>query len=139
MAAKTRQQKGFTLAEALMALVILSIAAIGIVQPFSAGAAVQLEGWHRSLTAKLSSDLLEQIVNTEYDQITAEWTDYSEAKGQVKDSLGNVFTDPSYADYSRDVTLQQTAALSNIEHQWVTVRVYRNGIQMAQLSSLVVP
>jgi prepilin-type N-terminal cleavage/methylation domain-containing protein len=139
MAAKTRQQKGFTLAEALMALVILSIAAIGIVQPFSAGAAVQLEGWHRSLTAKLSSDLLEQIVNTEYDQITAEWTDYSEAKGQVKDSLGNVFTDISYANYSRDVTLQQTADLTDIEHQWVTVCVYRDGIKMAELSSLVVP
>jgi prepilin-type N-terminal cleavage/methylation domain-containing protein len=139
MAAKTRQQKGFTLAEALMAMVILSIAAIGIVQPFSAGAAVQVEGWHRSLTAKLSGDLLEEIVNTEYDEIVNEWTDYSEAKGQVKDSIGNVFTDLSYADYSRDVTLQQTAALSNIKHQWITVRVYRNGIEMAELSSLVVP
>jgi prepilin-type N-terminal cleavage/methylation domain-containing protein len=139
MAAKTRQQKGFTLAEALMAMVILSIAAIGIIQPFSAGAAVQIEGWHRSLTAKLSSDLLEEIVSTEYDEITTEWTDYTEAQGQVKDSLGNVFTDTSYANYSRDVTLQQTADLTDIEHQWVTVRVYRNGIEMAELSSLVVP
>ena len=139
MAAKTRQQKGFTLAEALMAMVILSIAAIGIVQPFSAGAAVQVEGCQRSLAAKLSSDLLEEIINTEYDEIVTEWTGYSEEEGEVKDSLGNVFTDTSYADYSRDVTLQQTAALSNIEHQWVTVAVYRNGIEMAELSSLVVP
>ena len=138
MAAKKRQHKGFTLAEALMAMVILSIAAIGIIQPFSAGAAVQLEGWHRSMTAKLSSDLLEEIVSTEYDEITTEWTDYTEAEGAVKDSLGNVFTDPSYANYSRDVTLQQTADLTDIEHQWVTVRVYRNGIEMAELSSLIV-
>ena len=139
MAAKIRQHKGFTLAEALMAMVILSIAAIGIIQPFSAGAAVQLEGWHRSLTAKLSSDLLEQIVSTDYDEIVTEWTDYTEAEGAVKDSLGNVFTDPSYANYSRDVTLQQTADLTDIEHQWVTVRVYRSGIEMAELSSLIVP
>ena len=139
MAAKTRQQKGFTLAEALMSMVIFSIAAIGIVQPFSAGAAVQIEGWHRSLAAKIAGDLLEQIINTDYEQIGTEWTGYTEDKGAVKDSLGNVFTDSSYADYSRDVTLQQTADLSDIEHQWVTVSVYRNGIEMAELSSLVVP
>ena len=139
MAAKIRQHKGFTLAESLMAMVILSIAAIGIIQPFSAGAAVQLEGWNRSLTAKLSSDLLEQIVNSDYDELVTEWTDYTEAEGAVKDSLGNVFTDLSYANYSRDVTLQQTADLTDIEHQWVTVRVYRSGIEMAELSSLIVP
>ena len=83
MAAKTRQLKGFTLAEALMAMVILSIAAIGIVQPFSAGAAVQIEGWHRSLTAKLASDLLEEIVNTDYDEIITEVELYLTRKAKV--------------------------------------------------------
>lgn len=138
MAAKIRQRKGFTLAEALMAMMILAVAATGIIHPFAAGAAVQAEGWQRSLAAKLSSDLLEQIVATDYDLVSG-FTGYAEMKGAVRDSRGVVFSDPMYANFSRDVTLETSKIFENIEHLWVTVRVYRNGDQMAELSTLVLP
>lgn len=137
MAARTRQRKGFTLIEAMMATVLLTVAATGVIHPFAAGAAVQAEGWQRSLAAKLASDLLEEIIDTDYDQIASTWTNYAEAQGAVKDYRDVVFSDLSYAKFSRDVTLQTTTDLANIEHLWVTVRVYRNGAEMAELSTLV--
>jgi prepilin-type N-terminal cleavage/methylation domain-containing protein len=138
MVAKTRQRKGFTLIEAIMATVLLAIAATGVIHPFAAGAAVQAEGWRRSLAAKLASDLLEEVIDTDYDQIASTWTSYTEAQGGVKDYRGVVFTDLAYAKFSRDVTLQTTTDLANIEHLWVTVRVYRNGDETAKLSTLVI-
>ena len=53
-----RTNKGFSLAEAVMAVVVLGIAAAGILLPFTSGAAVQAEGVHRTLAAKLAADLM---------------------------------------------------------------------------------
>jgi hypothetical protein len=92
---------GFTLAEAMMATVVLGIAAAGVLLPFTSGAKVRVEGMRMTLAAKLASDLIEQIVNTPFGQIITDYADYSEPQGQVKDSAGVVFTDPIYANFSR--------------------------------------
>ncbi|MDD5135632.1 MAG: type II secretion system protein [Phycisphaerae bacterium] len=61
------KNSGFTLVEALMALVILSIAAAGLLLPFASSAEVQRQGCNETLAAKLASDLTEQIIATDFD------------------------------------------------------------------------
>ena len=51
-----KNRKGFSLAEAMMATVVLSIAAAGVLLPFTSGARVRAEGMRRTLGAKLASD-----------------------------------------------------------------------------------
>jgi len=82
---------GFTLAEAMMATVILGMAAAGILLPFTTGAKVQAEGIRRTLAAKLASDLMEQIISTPSAQVDG-YT-YIELQGQIKDATGAVFTE----------------------------------------------
>ncbi|MHC5062266.1 MAG: type IV pilus modification PilV family protein, partial [Planctomycetota bacterium] len=53
-------RKGFTLAEAMIAMVLLAFAASAVSMPFVAGAAVRQEGARRTLAAKLANDRLEQ-------------------------------------------------------------------------------
>jgi prepilin-type N-terminal cleavage/methylation domain-containing protein len=61
--------RGFTLIETLMALVILTIAAAGLILPFASSATVQQQGYSQTLATKLASDLIEQIINTDFSQI----------------------------------------------------------------------
>ena len=59
---------GFTLVEATLAMVVLSMAAAGVLLPFADGASVQAEGLHRSLAASLANELLERIISTPFDR-----------------------------------------------------------------------
>ena len=118
--------KAFTLAEAMIATVVLGIAAAGVLLPFASGAAVRAEGMRRTLGSKLASDLMQEIITrpfhdpngSSYDynlgvdagETTFEDFDnlddfhgYSELQGQVKDATGTVFTDSNYTNFSRDV------------------------------------
>ncbi|MBW8002119.1 MAG: prepilin-type N-terminal cleavage/methylation domain-containing protein [Planctomycetes bacterium] len=101
---KNKRRNGFTLIEALMALVILTMAVAGILLPFVSGATVRSVGNRRTLAAKLSTDLMEDIVNTSFSSIVATYNGYSEAQGAVKDLNGVVFTDTAYANFSRSAT-----------------------------------
>jgi len=71
--ADRRARAGFSLAEATVALVILGMAAAGVLLPFAGGASVQAEGLRRTLSARLANDLIERIVATPYDQIIPTW------------------------------------------------------------------
>ncbi len=121
-----RSREGFTLVEAMLAVVVLSIAAAGVLLPFVGGAAVRAEGARRTLAAGLASDLMEQILKlpfhdpqgTDYsagpdagdlDNID-DYHGYNEAQGQVKDATGAVFADPKYVNFSRNVTCEYVAA-----------------------------
>lgn len=164
-----RKHRGaFTLAEAMMAVLVLGIAAAGVLFPFVSGTTVRLEGIQRTLAARLASDLMEQIITrpfhdpngAEFDVIAgpdAEGTGfaaydniydfygYSEEQGQVKDATGAVFTDPMYANFSRNVICEyvyvppQPAESDPAECEFilVTVRVNYNGREMAAISRLV--
>lgn len=133
---------GFSLAEAMMATVVLGIAAAGVLLPFTSGAAVRAEGMHRTLGAKLAGELIEQIISTPFNQIVAQYNGYTEPEVQVKDAGGVVFTDPKYDNFSRNVNCeyvyvpQQGGATQPIFIR-VTVQVYYNNKQVASINRLV--
>ena len=133
---------GFTLAEAMMAVVVLSIAAAGVLLPFSSGAAVRAEGLCRTLGARLASDLVEQIINTPFDQIIPDYNGYSEPQGQIKDAWGNVFTDSNYACFSRSASCEyvyvpQESGATTPKFILIKVQVLYNDKQIATLYRLV--
>jgi type II secretory pathway pseudopilin PulG len=137
-----KNRGGFSLAEAMMATVVLAIAAAGLLLPFTSGLTVQAEGQHRTLAAKLAADMTEQIVNTPFDQIVATFDGYSEAAGQVKDTQGAVFSDPAYFNFSRDVSCSyvyvlQEAQTAEANFILATVRVYYKGGEVAVVNRLI--
>ncbi len=137
-----KNAKAFTLAEAMMATVVLGIAAAGVLLPFTSGAAVRAEGMRRTLGAKLASDLMQEIVNTPFNQIVAGYGAFSEAQGQVKDAGGVVFTDSNYTMISRDsmcdyVYVPQESGAGVAKFILVKVRVYYSGNEIAIINRLV--
>lgn len=137
-----KNQKGFSLAEAMIAAVVLSIAAAGVLLPFTSGARVRVEGVRRTLGAKLASDQLEQVLTTSFDEIIAIYDGYSELEGQVKETGGAVFTDARYSRFSRDVSCEevyvpQESGTGTANFILVTVRVYYGGKEIASVNRLV--
>jgi prepilin-type N-terminal cleavage/methylation domain-containing protein len=154
---------GFTLAEAMMAVVVLGIAAASVLLPFMSGAAVRAEGINRTLAARLASDLMEQILLLPFHDPDGEAYDYSpgpesgdfdniddyhgyaESQGQVKDATGTVFTDSAYANFSRNVTCEYVyvppqpveSDPAMCEFIRITVQVKHSGKQMATVVRLV--
>ena len=134
--------KGFTLAEAMIATVVLGIAAAGLLLPFTTGATIRAEGMRRTLAAKLASDLMEQIINTPFDQVVDNFDGYAEPQGQVTDATGAVFTDANYANFSRDATcayvyVPQESGTEDARFVRITVRVFYSGKQMAIINRLI--
>jgi len=134
-------RRGFTLAEAMMATLVLGIAAAGVLLPFTSGAAARAEGMRGTLAAKLASDLMEEIINTPFEQIVADYN-YSEPEGQIKDVSGVVFADSYYARFSRNsicdyVYVPQESGAGASKFIRVTVRVYYSGKEIAIINRLV--
>jgi hypothetical protein len=124
-----------------MALVILGLAAAGVLLPFSSGAAVQAEGLRVTLAAKLASDLLERIIATPTSEVVQAYN-YTEAQGHVTDASGSVFTDPMYANFSRqvvcvDVRVPQESGDLPSHFIRVSIRVGYQGRDIATLSRLI--
>jgi hypothetical protein len=139
---RLRRAAGFTLAEAIMATVVLSIAAAGVLLPFTGGAAVRAEGLRRTLAARLASDLMEEILETPYSQVLSAYDGYNEPKGLVKDSGGAVFSDPSYANFSRSASCEyvyvpQEPGTQEAKYIRATVRVYYSGREIAVIDRLI--
>jgi len=157
---------GFTLPEAVMAMVILGIAAAGVMLPFSAGASAQAEGVHKTLAANLANDLMERIATkpfhdpdgSPYDYLPGpeageatvadfdnvdDFDGYVEAQGQVLDAGGVVITDPMYANFSRQVTCgyvyvpQQNPPTASPNFILVSVEVRYQGRATVTISRLV--
>ena len=124
-----------------MAMVVLGIAAAGLIIPFSTAAAVQNESTIQTLGAKLAGDFLETIITADFSQIVAAYDGYSESQGQVKDSEGESFSDPAYAKFSRNVTCEYIyvpgqAGIVSSNFIKITVRVYTDGREVAKLTAL---
>jgi len=128
-------RNGFTLTEAMMAMVILAVVSAGVILPFAGGAAVQNEGARRTIGAKLAGDLLEEIMNTDFEQVGA-YDGYSEAAGQIKGVNGQVLTGPVYTELSRTVTCSD-AYIEDVRLIWVTVIVSYRGDELVRLSTLI--
>jgi len=142
---RSKTAGGFTLAEAMLAVVVLGIAAAGVLLPFTSGASVRAEGARRTLGARLASDLIEEIVkkagDTPLDQIVADYN-YSEPQGMVKDAAGVVFTDANYANFSRSAVCEYVrvpgeSPLAPEKFIRVTVQVNYSGKKIATISRLV--
>ena len=134
--------RGFSLAEAMMAVVVLGIASAGLLLPFTSGARLRSEGMHRTLGAKLASHLMEQIVHTPFERIVDDYDGLTEAEGQVRDAAGGTFTDLNYAKFSREVScsyvyLPQEGGTTDPIFIRVTVRVNWNGENIAEINRLV--
>jgi len=133
---------GFTLAEALMAVVTLSIAAAGVLLPFSSGAVVRAEGTRSTLGAALASDLMEEIVCTPFEQIVDSYDGYSEPQGQITDTTGAVFSGSNYANFSREASCQyvyvaQETGTTQAAFILTTVRVNYSGRPIAIINRLI--
>ena len=142
MSSHYKNRKGFTLAEAMIATVVLGIAAAGVLLPFAGGAVLRAEGTCRTLAARLAGDLMEQIVKTPFDQIIANYDGYSEPQGQIKDTSGVVFTDSNYANFSRDVScvyvyMPQESGDGDAVFIRIIVRVYYRGEEIVTISRLL--
>jgi prepilin-type N-terminal cleavage/methylation domain-containing protein len=141
MVRATAKNKAFTLIEAMIALVILLIAATGLILPFASSMTVQQQGCSQTLAVKLASDLIEQIINTDFSQIVTTYNGYNEPKGQIKNASGAVFSDPMYADFSREaiceyVYMPQQTDAGTPNYIRITVRVYQNGLKLAEVVRL---
>jgi prepilin-type N-terminal cleavage/methylation domain-containing protein len=135
-------RNGFSLTEAMMATVVLGIAAAGVLLPFTSGAAVRAEGLRSTLAARLASDLMEQIVETPYSDVVSAYDGYNEPKGWVKDAGGTVFSDPSYANFSRSASCEyvyvpQEPGTQEAKYIRATVRVYYSGREIAVIGRLI--
>lgn len=130
-------RRGFTLAEAMIATVVLSIAAAGVLLPFTSGAAVRAEGMRRTLAAKLASDLMEEILSTEFNDIMDKYGTYTETAGHIVNDFytGTEFTDPMYAKFSRGAhcVWDETQDFFIL----VTVWVKYNGREIAVINRLI--
>jgi type II secretory pathway pseudopilin PulG len=131
-----KNREGFTLAEAVIATVVLGIAAAGVLLPFTSGVSIRAEGEHRTLGAKLASDLMEKFVNTPFDALVADGGGYTdEPQGQIKDANDVLFGDPTYANFSRGASYEYDPGQPYFII--VTVWVKYDGKEIVSLKRLV--
>ena len=138
MGSNRKNQGGFSLAEAMMATVVLGIAAAGVLLPFTSGAQMRAEGMRRTLGGKLAGDLMEWFINTPFEDIVADGGGYvDEPQGQIRDVSGALFSDsdPAYANFSRGANYAYDA--SQPFFIILTVWVKYNGNEIASLSRLI--
>ena len=127
--------------EATIAMVLLAIAAAGILLPFANAASVQEEGARQTLAANLASELMEIIVSKNYDAIINTYNGFVELEGEMKDSEGAkrddlTGADIGYAGFSRDSTCQ-TVTVAGVDLIAVTVKVYYDTREMTRITTLV--
>lgn len=135
-----QNRRGFSLTEATIAMVVLSVATAGVILPYSTGAAMNVEGARHTLGAKLAADLMEEIVDvgeTNYNSVPI-YDNIVEPAGSVRDADWNTYTDPVYSRYSR-VSICTPLGVAG-EGRWVvTVTIYYDNRVMARMSRLVGP
>jgi|GEM_PF-1044085 len=133
---------GFTLAEALLAVVLLGIAASSVLLPFSAGAIIHKEGTARTLASNLASEQLEKVLQTPFTQVVSKWNNFAEQPCQITDAEGDILTGAAYSAFTRKTTCsyvyvgQQSGSLppSLIS---VTVEVSYRGAPLVTVNRLI--
>jgi prepilin-type N-terminal cleavage/methylation domain-containing protein len=131
-----RKKSGFTLLEATIAMVVLAVAAAGILLPFANAASVQLEAARQTMAANLASELMEKVIVTSYGSIVSTYNGYSESEGALLDTAGNVHTGYDYNGFSRSV-ICQPVTVGSIGLIRVTVVVMYENAEMTRITTLV--
>jgi prepilin-type N-terminal cleavage/methylation domain-containing protein len=136
MMKQNRKNTGFTMIEATIAMVLLAIAAAGILLPFANAAAVQVEGARQTLAANLASELMEKVLLEDPNDILSIYADYTEADGAMLDTLGNPLTDLVYNGFSRSAA-SQPATVASVPLVAVTVTVDYQNNEITRITALV--
>ncbi len=127
---------GFTLLEATFAMVLLAIAAAGILLPFANAASVQAEASRQMMAAALASELLEKVQATDYALVVSTYDGYSEEDGALLNAAGVAHTGSAYAGFRRSVACQP-ATVGSVELIAVTVTVFYGGAEMTRVTTLI--
>ena len=130
--------KGFTLAESMIAMTVLAVATAGVILPFAGGSAIHSDSAKRTIAARLAGDLLEEITNSDFNNIIINYDGFFQGPGGITDANGAVITDPDIANFSR-VASCQPATVAGVNLIWVTVYIYENGTEFLKLSTLMGP
>ena len=131
-----KKNKGFTLIEATIAMVILAIAAAGILLPFANAASVQAEGSTQTIAATLASEMMERILATSYADVIATYGSFEEADGALLDAAWQVHAGSIYTGFSRSATCQ-SATVGSINLIAATVTVSYKGREVTRLTTLI--
>jgi prepilin-type N-terminal cleavage/methylation domain-containing protein len=137
-----KKEDGFTLTEAILAMVILGISSVIVLLPFSTGAAIHAEGVHRTLAANLASELMEKVTNTAFEQVVTTFDGYSEPEGGLRDCHGQLYNSSNYENFSRNVScnyvyVPQESGDKESNYILVLVRVYYQGGEIATIHKLI--
>lgn len=120
-----------------MALVLLVVAAAGVLLPFGGAANEQAQGARETLAAQLASELLEKIAACPFDLIVSTYNGYTENKGGLRDSAGQVRANNGvYTGFSRYAVCEPVTAAS-VDMIRVTVVVLHDGAEVTRLTTLV--
>ncbi|MCI0498216.1 MAG: type II secretion system GspH family protein [Planctomycetales bacterium] len=130
------QSRGFTLLEATFAMVVLAIAAAGILLPFASAASVQVEAARQTTAANLASELVEKVITTSHGAIISTYNSYNESDGALRDTAGNLYTGSNYAGFSRSVTCHPVT-VGSVGLIRVTVVVLYENVPMTRITTLV--
>ncbi len=131
-----RTRKGFTLAEATIAMVVLSVATAAVILPFATGATMNMEGAKRTIAAKLAADMIEQIQGA--DNVEA-YDTHGDGNGLLYDEqFQQILTDSVYNKYWRSVGVI-SFPVGGESLWWVTVTITYDGIEVLKLSRLIGP
>jgi type II secretory pathway pseudopilin PulG len=133
---RNTKHSGFTLIEATGAMLLLALAAAGILLPFANAASVQAEGARQTLAANLASEMMEKVLQTETSAILSSFGVYSEAKGAMLDTKGELLTDSIYTGFSRSV-VSQAVTVKSVPLVKITVSVAYEGNEMTRVTTLV--
>ena len=125
--------------EATIAMVILAIAAAGVLLPFANAASVLEEGGRQTLAANLASELMEKVLLTDPNGIVEDtptgYNNYTEADGAMLDTSGNPLTDSIYTGFSRSVACE-AVTVKSVPLVLVTVSVAYQGNEMTRVTTL---
>ncbi len=131
--------------EATIAMVLLAMAAAGVLLPFANAASVQVEASRQTLSANLASELMECVLlkkdlmadpNDFIENWPVGYNGYSEADGAMLDTSGNPLTGSIYTGFSRSVACQD-ATVKSVPLVLVTVSVDYQGNEMTRVTTLV--
>jgi Tfp pilus assembly protein PilV len=141
---RNTKHSGFTLIEATGAMVLLAMAAAGILLPFANAVSVQAEGARQTLAANLASEMMEKVLLkkdllADPNDFTENWpvgyNNCAEADGAMLDIFENPLTDSIYTGFSRTVACQP-ATVASVDLVEITVSVAYEGNEMTRVTTL---
>lgn len=139
-----RMARGFTLAEALIACVLLTTAITAITWPFTATAQNETDDARRAMAVNLAQEMMDEILNLPYQDPNGsvtpgpdsgettrsrfdnmdDYDGFGEADGNVRTLDGEIESDPLAKGLSRSVSATYPASMPGFLRITVTVKFH---------------